>query len=175
MKALTLAEVDTLALDPALWLLPHSLNTPQARVILHAIGLQESMYTYRCQALAGGGRGPARGFWQFELGTQRSKGGVWGVVLHPASKGLLAELCKARGVPFDAPYIWEALETDDVLAAGVARLLMLTDPLKLPAVTDVEGAWVMYAHRCWRPGKPHKDVWPFNHAKAVEHVIGSSQ
>lgn len=174
MNPLTLDQVDAQAVDPALQLLTAKMDSPEARVLLYAIGLQESGFKYRCQVLEGGGRGPARGFWQFELGSARSRGGVWGVVLHPASKGLLGDLCKARGVLFDAPYIWAAVENDDVLAAGLARLLILTDAFSLPPVGDVEGAWALYAFRCWRPGKPHKDVWAGNYAKAVDHVLANS-
>lgn len=50
-----------------------------------------------------------------------------------------------------ATAVHPALEVDDVLAAGFARLLLWTDPHRLPAVGDVEGAWQLYL-RTWRPG-----------------------
>lgn len=174
MNPLTLEQVDVQAIDPAMILLTLKMDSPEARVLLGAIGFQESGFEHRYQVLDGGGRGPARGFWQFELGSARSKGGVWGVALHPSTKGLLSDLCKARGVLFDPPYIWAAIENDDVLAAGLARLLILTDAFRLPAIGDVEGAWALYAFRCWRPGKPHKDAWAGNYAKAVAHALAQS-
>lgn len=50
-------------LDPALKLLP-SMDSVRARMMLLAIGLQESRFEHRRQL----GNGPARGFWQFESG-----------------------------------------------------------------------------------------------------------
>lgn len=156
------------AINPALALLPGAMDTPQARVMLLAIGLQESRFEHRFQVVQGkpGAKGPARGFWQFERGTRASRGGVWGVWLHEASRFWLASLCRARGVEFEPGAIYAAIETDDVLAAGVARLLLFTDPLRLPAVDDVGGAWALYAKRCWRPGRPHRSTWDAFHDQA---------
>ena len=58
----------------------------------------------------------------------------------------------------DPDAIYAALEYDDVLAAGVARLLLWTDPKALPPVGDVDAAWALYL-RTWRPGKPKPDSW----------------
>lgn len=153
------------AIVPALALLPAGMDTDRARVMLVAIGLQESRLTYRRQI-----GGPARGLWQFERGTEKSRGGVWGVYLHPGSRELLRSLCAARHVIFTPDAIYAALESDDVLAAGVARLLLYTDPKQLPALTDAEGAWRLYTERTWRPGKPHRKTWDGFHAQAVEAV-----
>lgn len=163
---MTLDEITTVAINPALALLPNQMDSPSARVMLLAIGLQESRFEFRRQL----GNGPARGFWQFELGSEASRGGVWGVYLHQASRYWVDVLCTARGVLYQPLAIWRALEHDDVLAAGLARLLLFTDPHKLPALGDERGAWVMYAKRTWRPGKPHPDTWPGFHAQAVEFV-----
>jgi hypothetical protein len=157
---MTLDEITRTAIDPALALLPGHMDSPQARVMLLTIGLQESRFQYRRQM----GNGPARGFWQFEKG-----GGVKGCLTHHASKDHLAVLCRARSVAFEALAIWNALETDDVLAAGLARLLLWTDPHKLPSLGDVDGAWEAYL-RCWRPGKPHVRTWAELHRQAVEAV-----
>ncbi len=157
---MTLDEITRTAIDPALALLPGHMDSPQARVMLLAIGLQESRFEHRRQM----GNGPAKGFWQFEKG-----GGVKGCMTHHASKDHLAALCRARSVAFDASAIWNALETDDVLAAGLARLLLWTDPHKLPSLGDVDGAWEAYL-RCWRPGKPHVRTWAELHRQAVEAV-----
>jgi hypothetical protein len=139
-------------------------SSQELRVMLLAIGVQESGLTARAQVLNGGGKGPARGLWQFE------KGGVRGVYLHRASNELLRVLCRARDVNFDVPQIWGALEFDDVLACGVARLLLWTDPRPLPAVDDEEGAWGYYL-RNWRPGKPHLSRWGDAHAAARAQVL----
>ena len=149
------------AITPALVLLPARMDTAEARVMLLAIGLQESRFTHRQQI-----GGPARGFWQFEKGTRASRGGVWGVCLHAASKGHLAALCKARSVACDPDAIYAALEYDDVLAAGVARLLLWTDPKALPAIGGADAGWALYL-RTWRPGKPHPKTWPALYAQAV--------
>lgn len=161
-------EVPRLAIQPAMDLLPKVMDSARARVMLLTIGMQESRFLYRRQM----GNGPARGFWQFERGTQASKGGVWGVYLHKESRDHLKALCKVRKTDFDPDAIWRALEHDDVLAAGVARLLLWTDAQPLPAVDDMEGAWKLYADRAWRPGKPHKKTWPEFHALARKFVTG---
>jgi hypothetical protein len=155
---------------PALKLLPAAMTSIEAIVMLLAIALQESALEHRWQVIDAkrpNAKGPARGLWQFELGTKASKGGVWGVYLHPASRYWLAQICAARGVAFEPRAIWLALETDDLLACCVARLLLFTDPKRLPALTDTKGAWDLYRFRTWRPGKPHAGKWPLNHRMAV--------
>ncbi|MBN9642573.1 MAG: hypothetical protein J0I68_28860 [Achromobacter sp.] len=152
------------ALNLGLALLPARMDTPEARVMLLAIGLQESRFVHRRQI-----GGPARGFWQFEKGTRASRGGVWGVFLHAASKDHLAALCKARSVAGDPDAIYGALEYDDVLAAGVARLLLWTDPKALPPVGDADAGWALYL-RTWRPGKPHPQTWPDLYRQATAQV-----
>lgn len=149
------------AIEPALSILPPGMDSPQARVMLLAIGMQESHFEYRRQM----GNGPARSYWQFEEGTRSSRGGVYGVYLHDASRYWLDRLCAARGVQFLPSSIYRAIETDDVLAAGVARLLLFTDPLRLPATDDADGAWGLYL-RTWRPGKPRPKEWAANHRLA---------
>lgn len=161
---MTLGQVLADAVAPALALLPSKMDTPEARVMLLAIGLQESRFQYRRQV-----GGPARSFWQFELGTQKSRGGVWGVYLHAASSALLMKICTARGVAFAPDAIYKAIETDDVLAAGLARLMLYTDPKALPAPSDSAGGWTTYL-RIWRPGKPHPETWAPLHQKAQQEV-----
>lgn len=151
------------AVSKALFSLPPAMTSPQARVMLYAIGLQESRFTHRFQVVQGrpGAKGPARGFWQFERG-----GGCKGVVEHPASRYWMNRICQERKVDFNATAIWNAIETDDVLAAAAARLLLFTDPKKLPEVGDEKGAWNLYV-RTWRPGKPHPQTWPALYAEAM--------
>lgn len=154
----------SLVIDRALTLLPPAMSSPHARVMLLAIGLQESRLVHRRQIVNGKPIGPAKGLWQFERG-----GGCAGVVGHPASRFWMSKVCEARGVPFNATGIWNALETDDVLAAAAARLLLFTDPRKLPGIHDAREAWNLYI-RTWRPGKPHRHTWDDLHAQAVAAV-----
>lgn len=141
---------DLSPLSPAMYTRP-------ARVMLHAIGLQESLLTYRRQH----GNGPARGLWQFERG-----GGVVGVLTHASSKALARKVCADRGVDPTAMAVWTALEFDDVLAACFARLLLYTDPRPLPAIGEQQKAWEYYL-RNWRPGKAHPETWPENYQAAL--------
>jgi hypothetical protein len=128
--------------------LPGKFHSPQATVLLHAIGLQESRFVHRKQI-----GGPATGFWQFERG-----GGVRGVLTHPSSAKHAAAVCLLRDVPPFSPDVHARLVDDDILACAFARLLLYTDPRALPAIGDVEGAWDCYI-RNWRPGKPHRHTW----------------
>jgi hypothetical protein len=157
-----LREVVETAINPALALLPAAMDSKPARVELLAIGLQESRFEHRRQI-----GGPARGFWQFERG-----GGVRGVIQHRTSRYWASLLCEARGCAFDSASVYRAIETDDVLAAGFARLLLFTDPKRLPAPDDAQGGWELYL-RTWRPGKPHPSTWPALHAAAVAEVMAA--
>lgn len=164
-----LADILKTAVLPAFELLPKFMDSPEAEVLMLAIGLQESRFKHRAQIINGGGKGPARGFWQFELGSKVSRGGVWGLYLHRASSGLLSDLCRHRDVSFEPRAIWGRLEDDDVLAAGCARLLLYTDPKPLPKLGDEAGAWGYYLNT-WRPGRPHQSTWPALYAQALEAV-----
>ena len=156
------------AIEPALHLLPPKMDSQAARVMLLAIGLQESRFQYRFQKLAGRPyeKGPARGFWQFERG-----GGVHGVMSHPATRDLAKHVCESRGVPLDSVIVHAKLETDDILAAAFARLLLWADRLPLPAVdADHDAAWDCYV-RNWRPGKPHRATWDDFHSQARGQLV----
>ena len=152
---MNLSEITERGIAPALALLPVRMDSYEARIMLLTIGQQESRFEYRRQMVGSPPQptGPAMGFWQFERG-----GGVKGVMTHPAAVSLTRMLCEARGVPFEADAIWRALQNDDVLAAGLARLLLFTDPKPLPDAKAVDAAWNYYV-RTWRPGKPHPDKW----------------
>ena len=149
------------AINQGLALLPAAMDTKEARVMLLAIGLQESGLTARVQIVNGGGRGPARGLWQFESG-----GGCAGVLRHQASRYWMYRVCEARGVDPKPVALWDALAKDDALAAAAARLLMFTDAKRLPAIGDQHAAWALYL-RVWRPGKPHVDRFDINYPQAV--------
>jgi len=156
---MNLDEVMEAAIQPALAMLPVKMSTDEARLMMLAIGLQESRFQYRRQI----GNGPARGFWQFEQG-----GSVKGVMTHPATKDHAAAICAAQGVEFDRAKVWAALEFDDVLAAAFARLNLWWAHGPLPSVDDVDGAWHLYADVTWRPGKPHRETWDGFHQQAQE-------
>ena len=155
------------AVHEALRLLPPAMDSKEARLLMYAIGLQESRFTHRAQVIDGGGKGPARGYWQFERG-----GGVTGVLRHPASRFWANSVCNARNIPAQPLNVWLALETDDVLAAAFARLLLFTDPARLPAVGEQSESWTYYL-RNWRPGKPHPRTWPECYGAALK-AVGAS-
>jgi len=153
------------ALNEALALLPPRADTREARVQLLAIGLQESGLTTRVQRVVGGAPGPAHGLLQFERG-----GGVVGVLSHPASRDLALHVCAARRLASTlSSVVWDELATDDVLAFAFGRLLLMTDPKRLPALGEVDAAWDCY-QRNWRPGKPRPEHWPANYAAALAAV-----
>ncbi len=156
------------AIGPALKLLPARMDSPEARVMLLAIGLQESRFMYRYQKLMGKPyqKGPARGFWQFERG-----GGVVGVMTHEATKAHAERICGLQKVPFDSVLVHARLETDDVLAAAFARLLLWADRKALPKLdASHDEAWDCYI-RGWRPGKPHRSSWDAFHVQALSQVL----
>lgn len=154
------------SIEPALALLPSVMDTPEARVQMLATGLQESKFMFRYQKIHGRPyiKGPGRGFWQFERG-----GGVHGVMSHRATESYARMLASHH--PWDSCLIHAALENDDVLAAGFARLLLWTDPRPLPALdAPHEDAWLCYI-RNWRPGKPHRETWDEYHTQARAQVM----
>lgn len=128
-------------IDMGLALLPAVMRTPAARLQLYASSRQENPRRLPKQV-----GGPAVGDYQFESG-----GGVKGVLEHRATASLAAFVCKARGIPATRLSVYEALQTDPILAAAFARLLYYTDPQRLPEVGDEQGAWDLYL-RTWRPG-----------------------
>lgn len=153
-------------LNAALALLPRPMDSAEARVQLVANGLQESLLEHRRQLVGNPPRpvGPAKGLWQFER-----LGGCRGVVDHAASRYWMHSVCKARGVAFTATALWNAIEFDDVLACAAARLLLFTDPRRLPALGDADDAWRLYI-RTWRPGKPHRATWAERYAQALAYA-----
>lgn len=157
-----------IAVSQALAMLPSAMDSPRARVQMLAIGLQESRLTARRQIVGGQPVGPAKGYWQFERG-----GGCKGVVEHPTSRYWMHQVCEQRGVAFNATAVWNAIETDDVLAAAAARLLLFTDPKRLPELGDANGAWNLYV-RTWRPGKPHRQTWDALYKEALSNHVYST-
>ena len=144
---------------PGLALLPSRMDSERARLMLLAIGLQESRFEHRRQI-----GGPARGFWQFERA-----GGVQGVLRHPATAKLAAAVCAEQGVEPTATAVYNRLEHDDLLACAFARLLLWSDPQPLPAPGYASASWQYYL-RTWRPGKPHRHTWDALYARAHDAV-----
>jgi hypothetical protein len=138
-------------------------DSPLARVVLVTIQQQEDPDQKRYQVLSGGRKGAARGLWQMEEG-----GGVEGVMTHPASAPYAKAVSALRGEPWVRRVVWERLEFDDTLACAFARLLLWTDPFRLP--TNPDDGWQLYDERLWRPGKPHRSTWNPNWARAVAAV-----
>lgn len=144
-------------------LLPAKMDSLDASVLLYATNRQENP-----QRLAQQVGGPAVGDYQFERG-----GGVKGVMTHKASMDLCRAVCTARKVAFDAGSIYQALKTDAILAAALARLLYYTDPKALPVAGDEAGAWALYL-RTWRPGAYSRQPeelrakWKKNYADAMK-------
>lgn len=142
-----LSDVVEKAIQPAFALLPARMRSREAVAMMLAIGLQESAFKHRRQI-----KGPARGFWQFEYG-----GGFKGVFGHPASKQHAEHLAVSRkhfkylDLRANLRHAFDQLEHDDVFAAGIARLLLWTDPQPLPALNDADAAFEYYL-RNWRPG-----------------------
>lgn len=128
-------------------LLPPAMNTPEAKAMLWAIARQESRLDARRQI-----GGPARGFWQFELG------GIRGVLNHPASKIPIRAVLERLDYDFYPDTSYAAIEHNDALAFCYARLLLYTLPTALPAKGDADEGWKQYTE-AWRPGKPHRETW----------------
>ena len=160
-------EFDSRILQPGLAGLPAiggPLSSPAARRFLLAVAIQESGLRYRAQRLPNQKPGPARGWWQFEAG-----GGAAGVMKHKPCSEWVRRLRAYHEVAWDRDAVWRALEGHDALAVGLARALLQTDPYPIP--TTSEGAWTCYAHRLWRPGKPHPQTWGAAWATASD-VVG---
>lgn len=135
----------------ALSLLPPTMDSPAARAMLIAIGLQESKFLHRSQI-----GGPARSFWQFERG-----GGIVGVMIHPRTRAPLSvalrELRYADAAA-RSEALYSIIEHNDIAACVCARLLLWTLPGALPDRFSPSLAWETYLDG-WRPGKPHRETW----------------
>lgn len=152
---MTLPDVIRVAINPAMALLPPRMDSVQARAMLLAIGLVESEFRYRRQL-----GGPAKSWWQFEAG-----GGVRGVMRHPATSAIIAEITRRLEYPFQHDVLHEAMEHNDVLACVFARLLLWTIPAPLPEELEDDLGYFQYLEG-WRPGKPHPERWSSRYAAA---------
>ncbi|WP_052688067.1 hypothetical protein [Xanthomonas sp. MUS 060] len=143
-------------------------RTDRASAMLLSIAMQESELRYRRQI-----KGPARSMWMFE------PAGVSGLL---ARSYLASCLCRYDGRAVNHSWIGPcpdyrlnpeaicaALGYDDVLAAQLARLLLMTLPQPLPELGDEQGAWQQYI-AAWRPGKPSRERWAEVYPVAVNTV-----
>lgn len=159
------------AITQAFNALPVKMAGRPARLMLLAIHLQEDPQQLRRQM----GNGPAKSLWQGE----KTGGMCSGVFNHPATKRHAQNLASLRGVAGGAEAVWNAIETDDVLAAGLARLLLWSDPSPMPQPGEVREAWTLYL-ATWRPGAYHNGTpakqqalytkWQLNYAKALDQL-----
>lgn len=138
----------------AVALLPPKWDSPQAWAMLYAISMQESRLDERRQI-----GGPARSFWQFELG------GIRGVLTHPASQPAIRTVLDRLDYNYDPQTSYVAIEHNDVLAFAYARCLLWTLPDALPERNEPDVGWAQYT-AAWRPGKPHRETWDAIYAKA---------
>lgn len=153
---------------PATFELLPNLASREAAILLLAIGLQESRFQHRRQV-----GGPARGYWQFE------RGGLRGVLRHRATATLAQRFAHQLGYPLVSPegtdadvdILHPALQHNDILACGFARLLLFTLPDALPGAHEPDRAWANYLNG-WRPGKPHRATWDALHDAAVVQITG---
>jgi len=140
-------------------LLPPNMDSREARVMLLAIGMQESRFKHRKQI-----GGPAHGFWQFEGGSSAAVGGV---LRHPATSKYAGKVCDALRYRPEREAIYEAITDNDTLACAFARLLLWTLPNALP--TNADEGWAQYL-AAWRPGRPHPETWPAFYEQAGQMV-----
>jgi hypothetical protein len=152
-----LAYIRSQVIPAALSMLPAKLDTPAARAMLVAIGLQESRFKYRRQI-----GGPARSFWQAESG-----GGFRGILFHAATRELARDVLQRTGYGEPDESDFAAIEHNDILACIGARLLLWTHPKALPGRGEAEAGWRYYIDT-WRPGKPHRHTWDEFYKQAWE-------
>lgn len=146
--------INDVVITNAFKLLPVKMRGDDARLMLLAIGQQESGYETRMQK-----NGPAIGFWQFE------RAGVYGLIKHSAVSDVLADLCLFYCVPMNSHEIHDSLR-NDMFAAMISRLLLYTLPRALPRIGDIDEAWEQYIE-AWRPGKPSRERWDESYPMAM--------
>jgi hypothetical protein len=150
----------TVAVTPALSLLPERMESVAARAMMVAIALQESDLRHRRQI-----NGPAVSYFQFE------RAGIYGVLTHPASASFAREVCYRLDYPTSVEELYRVMDHADVLAAAFARLLLWTIPERLPLAVETPMAWKQYTTQSWNPGKPHPARWNERWARAWLEVL----
>ena len=161
---MTPVEAHELLIWPTLAKLGARYATPEARLMLLAIGIQESGFRCRDQ---GDPRviGPARSFWQFE-----QRGGCDEFAKAPQLEGFRKAAVRL-GYATDRHYTWirSGEPEGDRLACLMARALLFLEPRPLPACGDRADAYQQYLAR-WRPGKPSARRWATAYATALQVV-----
>lgn len=148
MNAELLYQVYQHTIPAAFDLLPSRMDTPEAKAMILAIGLQESRFQHRVQV-----GGPAHGFWQFEKG-----GGVRGVINHVYVGPILVPVLQTLRYRANEDECYQAIVHNDVLACVFARLFLWTGSGRLPLKAETTYAWSYY-NKVWRPGRPHPETW----------------
>ncbi|MBI4291342.1 MAG: hypothetical protein HY661_07685 [Betaproteobacteria bacterium] len=143
-------------------LLPERLDSPQAKAMLFAISMQESRLDERRQI-----GGPARGFWQFELG------GIQGVLTQAASRPLIRQVLDRLDYDYRPETSYMAIEHNDVLAFAYARCLLWTLSAPLPQEQQADEGWAQYLE-AWRPGKPYHATWAGFYTRAWTYAKAST-
>lgn len=152
-----------LAIEPALMLLPSKMYGAGARAMLLATAIQETGLKHRRQV-----GGPALSWWQFDPGDQAA---LALVLRHPAASATALALLDQLGYWGETPEsIRLATEHNDVLAAGLARLLLWTLPGPLPYKRQIEKGWEQYL-AAWNPGRPRPETWQQSWNTAWETVL----
>ncbi len=162
-------------LPTALALLPATMDSPAARAMLLAIGLQESRFLHRDQVDPYRVNGPALGLWQNERG-----GAVRGVLTHPRTRRHALTVLELLRYDVRGPTTagleratWEAIEHNDLLACCFARLNLWWLPSTLAAKDEPIKAWEQYL-AAWRPGEPKPDTWRNFYTEAWARVENSA-
>ena len=122
--------------------------------MMFAIASQESRLDARRQI-----GGPARGFWQFELG------GIHGVLNHKATQPIIRSVLDRLDYNYQPETSYAAIEHNDVLAFAYARCNLWWLPAPLPAQHEAGEGWEQYLES-WRPGRPHCSTWDKFYADA---------
>ena len=139
--------------------IPHIPASTEEQVMLMAIAGQESNWTDRRQAH----NGPASSFWQFE------RTGILGLMRDDETSKWVAVICGLSGVALQSTAIWRFMGTPegDTFSCAMGRLLLWTDPMRLPK--NEQDAWLGY-YRLWRPGAPDRARWAVRYPEAVAAV-----
>lgn len=150
---------------PGLRLLPEKMDSPEVRVLMVAIGLQESRFQDRYQ-LPGG---PGRSFWHFdEIAIAR-------ILTHPSTVAFTRQVCNFLRIKHCTSSCYISIAYNDALASVFARLNLwieenfISDPVDLPLLGQVDKAWSYYI-RVWNPEKPRPELWDEFYSQAVRIV-----
>lgn len=146
-----------LCVIPGLSLLPPFMTSPEARVLLVAIAMQETGLMTRSEV-----GGTAFGFYQFMVI------GVDGVFANGETGHLAVDVAKSLQIPVDENF-YEAVRWNDHMGTVLARLNLWPDPAPLPAIGAEAEARNYYA-RIWRPKIVAVQRWPAAYNAAISCV-----